>query len=69
MSTRFSQIDFDKQIKDLNESKKMQSLYPGQRDITMSKQPSLVGSYMTKDDLNPGVYTQSYVNRITELSN
>ena len=28
MSTRFSQIDFEKQIKDLNEAKKIASLYP-----------------------------------------
>ena len=69
MSSRFSQIDFEKQIKDLNEAKKIASLYPGQKDVSQSIQPSLIGNYLSKDDLNPGVYTQAYITRINELAN
>ena len=68
MSIRFSKVDFEKQIIDLNEAKKIASLYPCQRDVSQSTQPTLIGSYLCKEDLNPGVYSQAYVDRISELS-
>ena len=45
----------------------MAILYPSHR-IEASAQPSLIGNYETKEDLNPGVYTKAYKDRLVELA-
>ena len=73
LSTRFSEADFQKQLKQMQDTKnsataltKSSSVSNALRETLLM--PSLSHRIQDCDELNPGVYTNSYKERIKDLA-
>jgi aspartate aminotransferase-like enzyme len=73
LSMRFSEVDFQKQLKSMQDTKnqataltKSSSMSNALRETLLL--PSLSHRAADCDELNPGIYTTSYKHRIRDLS-